>query len=220
MWLMCFLSAWRPRPRPANNSPTRRSSRLLGHGPPGAMSRPKSDNGRCGCSGPGAGGAGPRSTRRPAAAVDFSAMVARETCRGREVTEGIRGPRRVAPQLASKRGKSRVSLGRDQNPLGMFPLPGGPLRGRAGGFRPRSVPVSPFPLRAPKRFWRFNVPASLARRPYGHRVSVCASPLQVWPSPTLILRRSGEQDVVSRRPSEPCELFRPARSGPGWPLLR
>ena len=46
-----------------------------------------------------------------------------------------------------ERGKSRVSLGRDQNPLGMFPLPGGPLRGRAGGFRPRSVPVSPFPLR-------------------------------------------------------------------------
>ena len=44
--------------------------------------------------------------------------------------------------------------------------------------------------------------------------------MRVWPSPTLILRRSVERAVVSRRLSEPYELLQPTRSGPGWPLPR
>ncbi len=60
-------------------------------------------------------------------------------------------PRRRNRRGAS-RGKSRVSLSRDQNPLGMFPLPGGPFRVPCRRFPPEIGAREPVSLAAPKRF--------------------------------------------------------------------
>ena len=54
----------------------------------------------------------------------------------------------------------------------MFPLPGGPLRGRAGGFRPGSVPVSPCPLR---RRSVFTAPTFQRRWPDNLAIIECRS---------------------------------------------
>lgn len=87
-------------------------------------------------------------------------------------------------------------------------------------FRPRSAARKPFFPCGVEASYRFNVPASLADdlAITGRRLR--PSPLRVRLSSTPIPHRGGGRGVVSRRPSEPCEPIRPARSGPGWPPLR
>ena len=91
-----------------------------------------------------------------------------------------------------------MSLGRDQNPLGMFPLPGDSLAGAVPAVPPEVGARRPVSLAASERV---NALTFQRRWPGDLAVIECrseASPLRVWPSPTLILRRSGEQGVVSR----------------------
>ena len=91
-------------------------------------------------SGPGVGGAGrpPPQVRRQHSHL-FALGTTTLTTRRRNRNE-------------ASRGKSRVSLGRGLNPLGIFPLPGEPFRVSCRRFPPEIGAREPVSLAAPKRF--------------------------------------------------------------------
>ena len=106
-----------PAARSSPRSSSGGSSRLLGRSCYLAE-RPGREvtEGKRGFPGPGACGAG-RSMHQFRRQQSISwPLTQSHLATGREMTEG------------TARGKSRVSLGRDLNPLGIFPLPGGPFR--------------------------------------------------------------------------------------------
>lgn len=81
-------------------------------------------------------------------------------------------------------------------------------------------PESPFSLAASKRL---TASTSQRRWPMTLRspgVDCDPRPCGSGSRRPPIPHRGGGRGVVSRRPSEPREPIRPARSGPGWPPLR